>query len=132
MKRLVQTDAMQSLGARLHNKPFPGCEDKTFATTEYWECYVKHLTLTSYHPAGTCGMGDVVDTSFRVYNMKNLYVVDASVFPSLPSGNINTAVIMLAEKAARILTRNTKLTINDTKCQRSDGYCKALNVCTDR
>lgn len=44
---------------------------------------------------------------YRVYNMTNLYVVDASVLPSLPSGNINAAVIALAQKAARLF-RNEK------------------------
>lgn len=42
---------------------------------------------------------------FRVYGTKNLYVVDASVMPTLPSANINAAVIALAERAADILTQ---------------------------
>lgn len=44
----------------------------------------------------------------RVFNMKNLYVVDASVLPILPSGNIHAAVIMIAEKAAGLLGKSSK------------------------
>lgn len=56
---------MKQLGATLYRKPFPGCEEKIFDSKDYWECYIRHLTLTSYHPAGTSSMGSVVDKSFR-------------------------------------------------------------------
>ncbi|CAK9807506.1 Glucose dehydrogenase [FAD, quinone] [Anthophora quadrimaculata] len=123
VKKLVETNAMKSIGASIYEKHFPGCENETFDSTKYWECYIQHLTLTSYHPAGTCRMGDVVDQMFRVYHTKNLYVVDASVFPSLPSGNINAAVLMVAEKAARIINRSTKISrIKSTKCHKPYNY----------
>ncbi|XP_014477968.1 PREDICTED: glucose dehydrogenase [FAD, quinone]-like [Dinoponera quadriceps] len=102
VKKLLETNALRAYGASLNKNPFPGCENEVFDTKEYWRCYVQHLTLTSYHPASTCRIGDVVDPSFKVYNMTNLYVVDASVLPSLPSGNINAVVIALAQKAARM------------------------------
>ncbi|KAH0954233.1 hypothetical protein HN011_002576 [Eciton burchellii] len=118
IKTLLETDILKAHGASLNKNLFPGCENEIFASREYWKCYVQHLTLTSYHPAGTCRMDDVVDASFRVRNMKNLYVVDASVLPSLPSGNINAAVIALAQKAAhkrKIYERQTndELTVNE-------------------
>ncbi|XP_011140802.2 glucose dehydrogenase [FAD, quinone] isoform X2 [Harpegnathos saltator] len=108
VKDLLETNALRAYSASLNKKSFPGCENETFDTREYWRCYIRHLTLTAYHPAGTCRMGDVVDTSFKVHNMTNLYVVDASVLPLLPSGNINAAVIALAQKASRIF-RNEKI-----------------------
>lgn len=100
--KLIKTDSIRNLGAQLNTDHFPGCEQYQFFTDNYLQCYVKHLTLTSYHPVGTCSMGlpesknTVVDTSFKVLNVKNLYVVDGSVLPTLPSGNINAAIAMMA------------------------------------
>lgn len=65
VEEIVNTDAMKALGASIYTKHFPGCENFIFGSTKYWECYTRHLTLTSYHPAGTCKMGSVVDKSFR-------------------------------------------------------------------
>ncbi|XP_069691351.1 glucose dehydrogenase [FAD, quinone]-like isoform X1 [Periplaneta americana] len=106
VKKLIKTEPMQSLGARLYDKPMPGCESLLFDSRDYWECYIRHVTLTSYHPAGTCKMGPqtdpttVVGPDLRVHNTHRLFVIDASVIPSLPSGNINAAVMMIAEKGA--------------------------------
>ncbi|XP_071865890.1 alcohol dehydrogenase [acceptor] isoform X1 [Bombus fervidus] len=122
VKKLIETNAMKSVGATIYKKHYPGCENEIFDSTKYWECYIQHLTLTSYHPAGTCRIGDVVDEMFKVYGTKNLYVVDASVFPVLPSGNINAAVIMIAEKAARIIKHNTKVYTNHTECHKLYNY----------
>nr|XP_031847436.1 glucose dehydrogenase [FAD, quinone]-like [Nomia melanderi] len=116
VKKLVRTNAMKTLGASIYEKHFPGCEKEKFDSVKYWECYIQHLTLTSYHPAGTCRMGDVVDQKFKVYGMRNLYVIDASVLPSLPSGNINAAVLMLAEKAAHTFKQTAEFHLNDKTC----------------
>ncbi|XP_072932266.1 glucose dehydrogenase [FAD, quinone]-like [Epargyreus clarus] len=102
VKQFVETDAMKGLGAEINPIPFPGCEKDIIFSDSYWECYVRHLTLTSYHPVGTCSMGlphskkSVVDTSFKVIGIEGLFVADSSVLPSLPSGNINAAVAMMA------------------------------------
>jgi len=62
--------------------------------------------------------------------MKNLYVVDASVLPSLPSGNINAAVIALAQKAARIFkNKKIKQKENIEKQHKSYNACYIFNVC---
>lgn len=125
VKKLLQTEPMQKLGASLNTNKFPGCETPQFDTREYWECYVRHLTLTSYHPIGTCKMGKAYDTSsvvernFKVRMTNKLFVADASVMPSLPSGNINAAVVMLAEKAGEAVLKEVIL---------STGVCEKMDV----
>ncbi|KAJ8688106.1 hypothetical protein QAD02_023901 [Eretmocerus hayati] len=122
VKSLVQTEAMKKIGAQINQNVFPGCETFHFDSVEYWKCYIKHLTLTTYHPVGTCKMGEVVDTDFKVYGLKNLLVVDASVFPTLPSGNIYAPVVMLAEKAARLITQSFQNSFKRRRCHITDIF----------
>ena len=67
---------------------------------------MRAMTTTDHHPVGTCRMGaredkdTVVDSRLRVIGLENVRVVDGSVLPRIPSGNINIPIIMLAEKAA--------------------------------
>lgn len=84
--------------------------DPGFATQtdEEWEAYVKENVSTFYHPLGTCAMlpkkdGGVVDPELKVYGVRNLRVVDASVIPIMISANIQTAVYGIAERAAEII-----------------------------
>ena len=62
---------------------------------------------TLYHPCGTCRMGEgadtVVDTRLRVHGIERLRVADASVMPTITSGNIHAPVIMIAERAADMI-----------------------------
>jgi choline dehydrogenase len=58
---------------------------------------------TVFHPTSTCSMGSVVDDKLKVKGVDALRVVDASVMPAVPSGNINAAVMAVAEKAADII-----------------------------
>jgi choline dehydrogenase len=64
---------------------------------------------TVYHPVGTCRMGHepgsaVVDSTLRVHGVQRLRVVDASVFPTVTSANTNAPTLMVAQKAADIIT----------------------------
>lgn len=69
---------------------------------------VKDRLFTCFHPSGTCAMlpkelGGVVDSELKVYGTKNLRVVDASIFPLEPSGNIQATVYAVAERAADLI-----------------------------
>ena len=70
--------------------------------------YIRETAGTVYHPVSTCKMGpnassDVVDNQLRVHGLYGLRVVDASIFPTVTSGNTNAPTIMVGEKAADII-----------------------------
>jgi choline dehydrogenase len=64
--------------------------------------YIRTTAKSTHHPCGSCRMGSdvaaVVDGEGRVHSLERLRVVDASIMPTIPSGNINAPTIMLAEK----------------------------------
>ena len=68
---------------------------------------MKKAAETTYHPVGTCKMGSdpmaVVDAQLRVYGVPGLRVADASIMPTLTSGNTNAPSIMIGEKAADMM-----------------------------
>jgi choline dehydrogenase len=69
--------------------------------------YIRARAGVTQHPVGTCAMGTgseaVLDPHLRVRGIAGLRVVDASVMPTVPGGNTNAAVIMIAEKAADLI-----------------------------
>ncbi len=74
--------------------------------------HVRATASTVFHPVGTCRMGNdtlaVVDAELRVHGLDSLRVVDASVMPTLPSGNTAAATLMVAEKAAAMILRHRR------------------------
>src|SRR6185437_4509685 len=75
-------------------------------TDDALDAFIRKTAITVHHPAGTCRMGSaadpraVTDGEGRVRGVEGLRVVDASLMPDLPSGNINASVIMVAERMA--------------------------------
>lgn len=119
--RLAGMPALRELGTRVWERPLPGCELYPFLAEEYLACVARSYTSTLYHPAGTCRMGrvndsrTVVDPKLRVKGIDHLRVVDASIMPTLVSGNTNAPVIMIAEKASDIIKEHWKEAANCTK-----------------
>ncbi|MFE7421105.1 GMC family oxidoreductase [Rhodococcus sp. NPDC057529] len=69
--------------------------------------HVRRTAMTAHHPCGTAGIGRVVAPDLKVFGIDQLRVVDASVMPLIPSSNINAATIMVAEKGADLVKRDS-------------------------
>jgi choline dehydrogenase-like flavoprotein len=69
--------------------------------------FIRNTTTTAYHPVGTCAMGSdenaVVDAQLRVRGIAGLRVADASVMPTITTGNTNAPVVMIADKASDLI-----------------------------
>jgi len=69
--------------------------------------YMRHFGQTTYHPTGTCKMGRdpmaVVDENLRVHGLLGLRVADASIMPTMTSGNTNAPSMMIGEKCAEMI-----------------------------
>lgn len=110
--RMVNTTAMQRLGAVLDSTPVEHCREYEFATDAYWTCLIRYYTKGENHHAGTCKMGPasdpnaVVDPQLRVHNVKGVRVADASIMPLQPNSNPIASIVMIGEKAARFI-KNT-------------------------
>ncbi|QIZ76858.1 GMC family oxidoreductase [Ferrimonas lipolytica] len=83
---------------------FPG---EAVQTDDEIEQFLRQKANHVYHPVGTCKMGDdplaVVDAELKVHGIDGLRVVDASIMPTLISGNTNAPAIMIGEKAAAMI-----------------------------
>jgi len=85
------------------------------------DAFVRAFGESAYHPCGTCKMGvaddrdSVVGEDLRVHGVDGLRVVDASVMPSIPSGNLNAPTIMIAEKAADMIRGKPALAVSEAE-----------------
>lgn len=104
-ERFIKTRAMGVHEPEMLRVTYKTCKG-VFGSDEYWECAMREVGSTCYHVSGTCRMGPpgdpeaVVDPHLRVLGVQALRVVDASVMPTVVSGNTNAATIMIGEKAA--------------------------------
>ncbi|WP_437883678.1 GMC family oxidoreductase [Pseudomonas sp. LRF_L74] len=96
--------ATPSFARHLKGELIPGEQIRDRAQIEAW---IRSSLATVYHPVGTCKMGHdemaVVDDQLRVQGIDGLRVADASIMPTLITGNTNAPAIMIGEKAADLL-----------------------------
>ena len=105
-RKIIQQDVFKPY---LVEELFPGQHVKS---NEELEALTRERAFPMYHPIGTCKMGSddmaVVDQNLKVKGMDNLWVADASIMPTLPSGNTNATVIMIGEKASDLIKQQLK------------------------
>ena len=100
-KRILEAPALAevSLGETVPNREIDSAEEA--------KKYAQEAGATIYHPVGTCRMGEdataVVDSRLRVNGIDGLRVIDASVMPTVTTGNTNAPTIMIGEKGAAMI-----------------------------
>jgi choline dehydrogenase len=105
-RKLVATDALAPFIIREH---LPGADVQS---DEQLLDSARNIAQTIYHPTSTCKMGTdemaVVDGRLRVHGIRALRIADASVMPTITSGNTNAPTIMIGEKAADMIIDDAK------------------------
>ncbi len=109
----VMVAGLRAVMGIAHRAPFadylgrsylPASDDLDRLDDAALEEHVRRWSATAYHPVGTCAMGtghgSVVNSDLEVHGVERLRVVDASVMPTVISGNTNAPTVMIAEKAA--------------------------------
>jgi choline dehydrogenase len=108
--RILEAPSLRSIVKR-RVLPEPGVEEDSVALRDY----VRSISKTVYHPTGTCKMGTssdrmaVVNQDLTVIGVLGLRVCDASIMPTIVSGNTNAPTIMIGERAARFMTGLEKI-----------------------
>lgn len=101
IRQLFQSDAFNEFRGK---EIAPGSHVQSHAVLE---TYIRDTCSTVWHPVGTCKMGTdsmaVVDPELRVHGIQGLRVVDASIMPTITTGNTNAPTIMIGEKAADLI-----------------------------
>ncbi|GAU93420.1 hypothetical protein RvY_05365 [Ramazzottius varieornatus] len=102
----LQSEEFKKVGITPNFPSFPVCAALPAGSEEYYECIIRYAARSAYHPVGTCKMGKssdastVVDSSLRVKGISKLRVADASIIPTIISGNTHAPTVMIGEKAA--------------------------------
>ncbi len=102
VRRIAQTPPLAGYVAE---EVLPG---PAVRSDEEWLDFCRRAGETVFHPASTCSIGPVADSRLKVKGVERLRVIDASVMPAVPSGNINAAVIAVAEKGADLVREDAR------------------------
>ena len=108
--RILETQTMKDI---VETRTMPEGES---VSTEKLKEHIAHTAKTVFHPVGTCKMGStddtlaVVDNQLRVHGIDRLRIADASVMPTIVSGNTNAPTLMIAERASRFILGNSTST----------------------
>ncbi|MEW6996986.1 GMC family oxidoreductase [Colwelliaceae bacterium BS250] len=109
VKKSQQMVAHPSMDKHIKSQLHP---QKPFMNDHEVEQYLRQYGAHAYHPVGTCKMGSdamaVVDERLKVHGLEGLRVVDASIMPTLVSGNTNAPTIMIGEKAADMIKQDNQ------------------------
>ncbi|ODM90247.1 Glucose dehydrogenase [FAD, quinone] [Orchesella cincta] len=105
MMSVLNSTTMRKFDTVLKEEPHPACGEHEYLSREYWRCVVSRRVKLGSHGVGTCSLGTVLDTEFRVQGISGLRVADASVFPVVPNSNIMGPILMMAEKASDDITK---------------------------
>lgn len=114
--KLKETQHFQYLEPELVKLNVPKCNKLEYDSDEYWECIIRHTSVSLYHPVGTCKMGPskdpsaVVDHSLKVHGIEGLRVADASIMPVIVRGNTNAPTIMVGEMVSDLIKTDWKAT----------------------
>ena len=88
--------------------------------------FVRSSVESAYHPSCSCKMGEdalaVVDSKTKVHGLCGLRVVDSSIFPTIPNGNLNSPTIMVAERAADLILGKSPLPASDAEVTLADDW----------
>lgn len=122
LKQFFNSPTMKSLGVKELKLNISECNPLPENSDAYARCYIKYITASEWHVTGTAKMGSltdpnaVVDSNFRVIGVKRgtsttrtnpmLRVVDASIFPNVPSCNTMCPTYTIAEKAADVILKD--------------------------
>ncbi|XP_039751938.1 glucose dehydrogenase [FAD, quinone]-like [Pararge aegeria] len=104
--KVKESSFFKSVGAETIYFDLPKCNSLDRDSIEYWKCYTLHMMDTTFHYSSSCRMGSVLDSRLRVLGINNLRVGDASAMPNQVTGNINTAVMVIAEKLADMIIKD--------------------------
>lgn len=97
-------------------------------TDEQIDEFVRQAVESAYHPSCSCKMGEdemaVVNSQAQVHGIQGLRVVDSSIFPTIPNGNLNAPTVMVAEKAADMILGNAPLAPMNAKVHLHEDWRK--------